>query len=529
MDAESRGKPCSKALQRTRSATGRGVHPAPTLCVARRGKPARIAGRAYTSVGRDGTLALFNPVQMDPTCAASVKMLKHSKSSAGMAYDLAVDRDCRILLAATAPTAADCPPLHPRVTRARLAFERAVNTAIRANGRLILKVQTRYFSAKGQVTRADLVQGGAMGCRRALMDFDPGLGWRFSTYAANWIYQGIGEVFADRDVVAVPEWAIALRRQVEDLGLAPGMLLSLIGAVAETRKNAAACEEAAETLADAMHPVMPAETSADYFGMVRAAVAAAANPATAKTDPGDDRARERVAAWVGQALALVIGGKPCTGGALLSALRHGAAVLVAVGTGERDDHDAEEGAGNASRPPAHLRETDDDPEAAVAEEMAASQQWRSLLAALEALRAVDPEAAEVIRRRHALDDLGEGETLEAIASAPLRCTAGTPHASRILCRESIRKAYERGCKVIRRNLGASATASLFGASPAVASAAVEEWQAPAPRRPHGPFRPRRPSAVVTMHAAPLALESPPHTAEDFGEWDATVSAAAMVF
>jgi hypothetical protein len=176
--------------------------------------------------------------------------------------------------------------------------------------------------------------------------------WRRSI--ESW-HMGSGQVFADRDVVAVPEWAIALRRQVEDLGLAPGMLLSLLGAVAETRKNAAACEEAAEALVDAVHPVIPAETSADYFGMVRAAVATAANPATAKTDPGDDRARERVAAWVGSALALVIGGKSCTGGALLSALRHGAAVLVAVGTGERDDHDAEEGAGNASRPPAHLR------------------------------------------------------------------------------------------------------------------------------------------------------------------------------
>lgn len=519
MDADTAGKPCPAAHQRVRSPANKGMHPAPTYCVARRGKPSRIAGRAYSAVGRDGTLALFSPVQMDPTSAAAVKMLKHSKSSTGMAYDLAVDRDARILLAATAPRAE---PLHPRVARARVALDRAVNAAIKANGRLILKVQTRYFSAKGQVTRADLVQGGAMGCRRALMDFDPGLGWRFSTYAANWIYQGMGEVFAGRDVVSVPDWVIALRRQVEDLGLVPGYLLSLIGTVAETRANAAACEEAVEALVDALPPVT--EDVANFFPAVHACLAAAANPVDAKNDIGDDKARERVAAWVGRALGLDIGaGKPCTGSALLAALRHGAAVLVSVGTGERDDHDAEEGAGNASRPPAHLRETDDDPETVVADELAAASQWRSLLAALETLRRADPEAAEVIRRRHALDDLGEGETLEEIASVPMRCA---PH--RQLCRESIRKAYERGRKAIRRALGATTCATLFD-SPQHADAAItEEWQAPAPRRPHGPFRPRGPSSTVTTFSAPRPA-APLVTAEDFTAWDEAMRSASVMF
>ena len=251
MDAESAGKPCPAALQRQRIRP-QGRAPTPTLCRAARGRPARIAGRAHTAVGRDGTLALFNPVQMDPTSAAMAKMLKHSKSTDGMAYDLAVDRDCRILLAATTPA----PGQHPRVAAARRHFERTVNAAIKANGRLILKVQLRYFSPKGQVTRADLVQGAAMGCRRALMDFDPALGFKFSTYAANWIYQGLGEVFADRDVVAIPEWAIAVRRQVEDLGLAPGLLLSLIGAVAETRTSRDTCEGAALDLADKLLPIV---------------------------------------------------------------------------------------------------------------------------------------------------------------------------------------------------------------------------------------------------------------------------------
>ena len=523
MDTDTAGKPCPSAHQRVRSPANKGMHPAPTYCVARRGKPSRIAGRAYSAVGRDGTLALFSPVQLDPTSAAAVKMLKHSKSSTGMAYDLAVDRDARILLAATAP---NVEPLHPRVARARLALDRAVNAAIKANGRLILKVQTRYFSAKGQVTRADLVQGGAMGCRRALMDFDPGLGWRFSTYAANWIYQGIGEVFAGRDVVSVPDWVIALRRQVEDLGLVPGYLLSLIGTVAATRGDAAACEEAAEALVDALPPAT--EDVANFFPAVRACVdAATTRPAGATADIGDDRARERVAAWAGLALGLDIGaGKPCTGSALLAALRHGAAVLVPVGTGERDDHDAEEGAGNASRPPAHLRDTDDDPETAVAEEMAAASQWRSLLAALETLRLADPEAAEVIRRRHALDDLGEGETLEEIASMPMRCA---PH--RQLCRESIRKAYERGRKAIRRALGATASATLFDGPQTADTSAVpaeEEWQAPVPRRPHGPLRPRRPASTITTFASPPPA-APLATAEDFTAWGEAMSDAAMMF
>jgi hypothetical protein len=514
---------CPGAVQRVW--VGKGRHPAPTLCTPHRGRPMLRGARLHRPVGRDGSLALFSPIHLDAAAAEAKSALRHGASCA---YDVVVDRDGRILLSltdpnprnGTAPTAAAA--RHPLIAAARREWDRRIDVALRANGRLILKTQLRYFSPKGSVTRADLMQGGAMGCRRALMDFDASMGNKFSTYAVNWIYQGMGEVFGDRDVVHAPDWATSLHHKIEEMGLAPALVLSSLGAVAETRNRPADCHAAATEFVDLMLPTLLAVApNLDIPGAITQAVAAAKNPPKAKTDTGDERSRERVATWAVRAL----GFEAATGGGLLTALRFGAATVVStVGTGERDDStssggDSDDGAGHAHRSPEHLRNNpdDNDAEAQAIEEDEARKQWAILLSGLQSLLTVDPEAAEVVRRRHALDGLGDPETLDEIAAAPLRCTA------RALCRESIRKAYTRGIASLKR---AAAGETLARHDCEMKDEYEYDFAGTYRRRPHGPFKPTRPENVSTMVAAPYET---PHTAEDFDAWGEAVSAAALVF
>ncbi|WP_218571936.1 hypothetical protein, partial [Pseudomonas sp. SZ57] len=79
-------------------------------------------------------------------------------------------------------------------------LSRTLDRAVRANARLALKTQLKYFSPKGTVKRADLVQAAMMGLRRALLDYDPNFtpagkksGVKISSYAINWIHQSMGE------------------------------------------------------------------------------------------------------------------------------------------------------------------------------------------------------------------------------------------------------------------------------------------------------------------------------------------------
>lgn len=564
---------------------GRGRPPLPVPCAARRGTRARTGHDAHPTVARCGTLALFTPVQLDPVAMRAHGLLRHGGS---LAYDVVVDRDARILLAVSSagnineegqPVLGRQSNTHSHddstrlIDAARRYLDRALESAVRENGRLILATQVRYFAPKNGVTRADLVQGGAMGCRRALLDYDanyrpPGKrqGVRFSTYGINWIHQGIGEVFADRDLVPVPEWCVDLRADVEALGLSPGLLLAGVMAVVEARADGARCLLAADDLGvllthhrgdslnAAQHEIEfrtapleaiqievstvltnathndPADgcvvsvaddrrlgigdgASADFHARHSStagllAAASRRKPPRAKNPPTDERSAEQVAEVVARVLGLEVGaGKPCTGGALLTALRHGHAptmVPVAV-DGERDGDDGDLSAGTGVGQTYRLPVTDaGDEEDAALEEEHDRRRHAATLAALASLRAVDPEAAEVVRRRCGLDGVGDGETLEDLASRPLSSTG------RVLCRESARKAYKRGVDHLRAHASASLPAELF-AAPVAGTVDDDDSPAdiaPSVRRPHGPFRPRRPSQVVT-HVSP-----PPRARDD---------------
>ena len=537
--------------------------PRPTYGTISRPGPGRASGLA-----RCGTLALFAPTVLDPACAASVKMLKHGGASA---YDLVVDRDARILFAVS--DSAHCESMSvvrvvemqkdrqhsehfTTIAAARATFDRTLDRAVRANARLALKTQLKYFSPKGSITRADLVQAAMMGLRRALLDYDPNFtpagkksGVKISSYAIGWIHQRMGEEFADRDVVAVPQWAVALRRTVADMGISPGHLLAQVLAVSEARsmpdghhlvaEELAACLDL--RLADLRGPVLSidgtnangrhdncsaAKDGEDDFvirGHVcndstarRLALAANKRPPKSKRPVTDEHSREQVAAVVADILGL-----DCTGGALLTALRYGAPPrFVPVSTGgERDDADGagdDVSGGNSGLEHLHARPDGEDEEDAAIAEAEDRRNMERLLTALAALRTTDPEAAEVVRRRHGLDVAGDEETLEQIG-ARLHSTG------RDLCREAVRVAYKRGVKAMQMLAGVSSLPLLGETGDAPATTADDEDIAGPTRRRHSVFRPLRPANVrVILAAPPATYDNAPGDPE---AW----TAAAMVF
>ena len=68
--------------------------------------------------------------------------------------------------------------------------EDARNRLVAANLRLVI-MAVKHYSQNTSLSFEDLVQEGNMGLMRATQDFDPSLGWRFSTYAMHWIKQSI--------------------------------------------------------------------------------------------------------------------------------------------------------------------------------------------------------------------------------------------------------------------------------------------------------------------------------------------------
>ena len=68
--------------------------------------------------------------------------------------------------------------------------KQAKERLVSSNLRLVV-MAAKHYSTRCSMSFEDLVQEGNIGLMRATQDFDPSLGWRFSTYAMHWIKQSI--------------------------------------------------------------------------------------------------------------------------------------------------------------------------------------------------------------------------------------------------------------------------------------------------------------------------------------------------
>ncbi|MEU8118641.1 sigma-70 family RNA polymerase sigma factor [Spirillospora sp. NPDC049024] len=73
----------------------------------------------------------------------------------------------------------------------------ARQTMVVNNYRLVCEVAKRFLPQSGELELDDLVQEGTRGLNRAAEKFDPGRGYKFSTYATWWIRQSISRAIAD--------------------------------------------------------------------------------------------------------------------------------------------------------------------------------------------------------------------------------------------------------------------------------------------------------------------------------------------
>ncbi|MCA9653597.1 MAG: sigma-70 family RNA polymerase sigma factor [Myxococcales bacterium] len=94
-----------------------------------------------------------------------------------------------------------------------MALWREKNAFVQANLRLVVTMARRFN--RGRMSLPDLIQEGNIGLMKAVDRFDPGRGYRFSTYGSWWIRHAISRALADKGrEVRVPVHMLELHHKL---------------------------------------------------------------------------------------------------------------------------------------------------------------------------------------------------------------------------------------------------------------------------------------------------------------------------
>lgn len=97
------------------------------------------------------------------------------------------------------------------MTRRVAKGEKAYNTLVESNLRLVVSIARKTFGSMNGATLLDLIQEGNMGLMKAAERFDHRRGFRFSTYAGWWIRQPMIKMYAEQSrAIRLPAHLAAL-------------------------------------------------------------------------------------------------------------------------------------------------------------------------------------------------------------------------------------------------------------------------------------------------------------------------------
>ncbi len=177
----------------------------------------RLARRDQLLMGLEGKLlrlALANKIKREDFLAEYtgnelnrnwVKKLAKSKNAAWANFAkkhekdiLKIQEDITAIANETGQPTAEYKKVVELVRRGQTEAARAKREMIEANLRLVIKFAKKSSNRGLGLDFSDLVQDGNIGLMKAVDKFDYRLGNKFSTYATNWIQQGISRSIADQ-------------------------------------------------------------------------------------------------------------------------------------------------------------------------------------------------------------------------------------------------------------------------------------------------------------------------------------------